>query len=33
MYYFAKDTVPGDVKGQGVNDTWYASAPDGWKPA
>ncbi|WP_406373937.1 hypothetical protein OH781_40965 [Streptomyces sp. NBC_01550] len=31
LYYFAKDTMPGDVKGQGVNDTWYASAPDGWK--
>ncbi|MFF1847722.1 hypothetical protein ACFVW9_39415 [Streptomyces sp. NPDC058217] len=31
LYYFAKDTMPGAVKGQGVNDTWYASAPDGWK--
>ncbi|MFC4612749.1 SCO0930 family lipoprotein [Streptomyces maoxianensis] len=31
MYRFAKDTKPGDAKGQGVGGTWYASAPDGKK--
>ncbi|MFE6287254.1 SCO0930 family lipoprotein [Streptomyces sp. NPDC057877] len=30
-YRFAKDTNPGDTKGQGVNGTWYALAPDGKK--
>ncbi|MDO0925058.1 SCO0930 family lipoprotein [Streptomyces sp. TG1A-8] len=31
LYYYAKDTKPGDTNGQGVKGTWYASAPDGWK--
>ncbi|BBC38382.1 uncharacterized protein SGFS_096760 [Streptomyces graminofaciens] len=31
MYYFDKDTKAGDIKGQGVKGTWYASAPDGKK--
>ncbi|WP_433331871.1 SCO0930 family lipoprotein [Spirillospora sp. CA-294931] len=31
MYRYAKDQSPGDVKGQGVQGTWYASAPDGKK--
>jgi len=29
LYYFAKDTAAGDVKGQGVGDVWYAVAPTG----
>ncbi|WP_093797547.1 SCO0930 family lipoprotein [Streptomyces sp. Wb2n-11] len=33
MYRFAKDTGPGDAKGQGVGGTWFASAPDGKKAA
>ncbi|MFD4138526.1 SCO0930 family lipoprotein [Streptomyces sp. NBC_00390] len=33
MYRYAKDTKPGDVKGQGVGGTWYAAAPDGKKAA
>lgn len=31
MYRYAKDTKPGETKGQGVGGTWYASAPDGKK--
>ncbi len=31
VYYFAKDTEPGDIKGQGVGGTWFAVAPDGGK--
>ncbi|WP_221356832.1 SCO0930 family lipoprotein [Streptomyces beigongshangae] len=31
QYRFAKDTKAGDVKGQGVGGTWYASAPTGKK--
>lgn len=31
MYRYAKDTKAGDVKGEGVGNTWYASAPDGKK--
>ncbi|MFE7810264.1 SCO0930 family lipoprotein [Streptomyces sp. NPDC057430] len=31
MYRYAKDTKPGDVNGQGVGGTWFASAPDGKK--
>ncbi|MFE3826899.1 SCO0930 family lipoprotein [Streptomyces sp. NPDC059092] len=31
MYRFAKDTSPGDAKGQAVGGTWFASAPDGKK--
>lgn len=33
MYRYAKDTKAGDVNGQGVGGTWYASAPDGKKAA
>ncbi|KIF72961.1 hypothetical protein QR77_01025 [Streptomyces sp. 150FB] len=29
LYYFAKDTKPGDTNGQGVGGTWYAAQPDG----
>ncbi|MEV0318020.1 SCO0930 family lipoprotein [Streptomyces sp. NPDC050658] len=31
MYRYAKDTKPGDAKGQGVKGTWFAAAPDGKK--
>ncbi|MFE2456790.1 SCO0930 family lipoprotein [Streptomyces sp. NPDC059402] len=30
-YRYAKDTAPGDVKGQGVGKKWYALAADGKK--
>ncbi|WP_329113220.1 SCO0930 family lipoprotein [Streptomyces sp. NBC_01353] len=33
MYRYAKDTKPGDLNGQGVGGTWFASAPDGKKAA
>lgn len=29
VYLFAQDVAAGDVNGQGVNDVWYAVAPDG----
>lgn len=29
LYYFAKDTKPGDILGQGVNDVWYLATPAG----
>jgi predicted lipoprotein with Yx(FWY)xxD motif len=29
LYYFAKDTKPGDVLGQGVGGFWYVVSPDG----
>ncbi|RDV12166.1 hypothetical protein DXK94_02235 [Arthrobacter sp. RT-1] len=29
LYYFAKDTKPGDILGQGVNDVWYLADPSG----
>lgn len=29
LYYFAQDTKPGDVTGQGVNDVWYVVTPAG----
>ncbi len=29
LYYFAQDTEPGDIKGQGVNDVWHLASPDG----
>ncbi|MGP2441494.1 SCO0930 family lipoprotein [Streptomyces sp. JW3] len=32
-YRYAKDTAAGDVKGQGVNDKWFALAADGTKAA
>jgi predicted lipoprotein with Yx(FWY)xxD motif len=31
MYYFAKDTKAGDIKGQGLKGSWFASAPNGKK--
>ncbi|UUU26450.1 SCO0930 family lipoprotein [Streptomyces sp. DSM 40750] len=31
MYYFAKDTKAGDIKGQGLKGTWFASDPNGKK--
>jgi predicted lipoprotein with Yx(FWY)xxD motif len=29
LYYFAQDVAAGDVKGQGVNEVWYALDPAG----
>jgi predicted lipoprotein with Yx(FWY)xxD motif len=29
IYYFAKDTAPGDILGQGVGGVWYLVAPSG----
>ena len=29
LYYYAKDTVAGDVNGQEVGDVWYVIAPNG----
>jgi predicted lipoprotein with Yx(FWY)xxD motif len=29
LYYFAGDSAPGDVNGQGVGDVWFALSPDG----
>lgn len=29
LYYFAGDTAPGDVAGQGVNDVWWVLSPAG----
>ncbi|TNB69566.1 hypothetical protein FHJ30_18465 [Arthrobacter sp. BB-1] len=29
LYYYAKDTKPGDILGQGVNNVWYLAAPSG----
>jgi predicted lipoprotein with Yx(FWY)xxD motif len=29
LYYYASDTGPGDVNGQGVGDNWWVVAPDG----
>jgi predicted lipoprotein with Yx(FWY)xxD motif len=31
VYRFAKDTEPGDTKGQGVGGTWFGVMPDGQK--
>lgn len=31
VYRFAKDTKPGDTKGQGVGGTWFGVTPDGQK--
>ena len=31
VYRFAKDTEPGDTKGQGVGGTWFGVTPDGQK--
>jgi predicted lipoprotein with Yx(FWY)xxD motif len=27
LYYFFKDTKPGDTNGQGVNNVWYVATP------
>lgn len=29
LYYFAQDSAPGDLTGQGVNDVWYLLSPAG----
>lgn len=29
LYYWAGDSAPGDVNGQGVSDIWWVVAPDG----
>jgi predicted lipoprotein with Yx(FWY)xxD motif len=29
LYYFAQDTSPGDVKGQGANGVWFVISPAG----
>ncbi|MFG2296080.1 SCO0930 family lipoprotein [Streptomyces sp. NPDC048603] len=31
VYRYAKDTAPGEAKGEGVGGTWHALAPDGKK--
>ena len=31
LYRFAKDTKPGEAKGQGVGGTWFAATPEGKK--
>lgn len=33
VYRYAKDTAPGDAKGEGVGGTWHALAADGKKAA
>ncbi|MFJ7159707.1 SCO0930 family lipoprotein [Streptomyces sp. NPDC101118] len=33
VYRYAKDTAPGQAKGEGVGGTWHALAPDGGKAA
>ncbi len=29
LYFFAGDSAPGDVNGQGSGDVWFVAAPDG----
>ncbi|MFJ3496740.1 hypothetical protein ACIPPJ_24545 [Streptomyces sp. NPDC086091] len=29
LYYYAGDAVPGDLNGQGLDEEWFAVAPDG----
>ncbi|MFH9016393.1 hypothetical protein ACH4C6_34155 [Streptomyces sp. NPDC017943] len=29
LYYYAGDVVPGDLNGQGLDEEWFAVAPDG----
>ena len=29
LYYFAADSAPGDINGQGVGDIWWVIGPDG----
>jgi predicted lipoprotein with Yx(FWY)xxD motif len=31
LYRYAKDTAPGEAKGQAVGNTWYAATPQGKK--
>jgi predicted lipoprotein with Yx(FWY)xxD motif len=31
LYYYAPDTQPGDMKGQGVGGVWFVVTPDGQK--
>jgi predicted lipoprotein with Yx(FWY)xxD motif len=33
LYHYAKDTAPGEAKGQAVGNTWYAATPQGRKAA
>jgi predicted lipoprotein with Yx(FWY)xxD motif len=33
LYRYAKDTAPGEARGQGVSGTWFASTPAGKKAA
>ncbi len=32
LYYFAADTKPGDIKGEGVNNVWYVANISGITP-
>jgi predicted lipoprotein with Yx(FWY)xxD motif len=32
LYYFAKDTRPGEMNGQGVNNVWYVANSTGFVP-
>jgi predicted lipoprotein with Yx(FWY)xxD motif len=32
LYYFAADTKPGDIKGEGVNNVWYVANVSGVTP-
>lgn len=32
LYTYVKDTAPGDVKGEGVNDVWFVVNPDSFMP-
>jgi predicted lipoprotein with Yx(FWY)xxD motif len=33
LYYFIKDTKPGDMNGQGVNNVWFVANMSGFVPA
>ena len=33
LYYYASDTMPGDMKGQGINNIWFVADVAGFKPA
>jgi len=32
LYYYASDTMSGDMKGQGINDIWFVADVAGYKP-
>jgi predicted lipoprotein with Yx(FWY)xxD motif len=32
LYYFFKDTKPGDMNGEGINKVWYVIYPDKFNP-